>query len=61
MIIGQIIGGLGNQMFQYTFYKYLSVNKKTDLSLFENYPLHNGYELKNVFDISEHITTQNET
>jgi len=64
MIIGQIIGGLGNQMFQYAFYKYLSVNKKTDLkldlSLFENYLLHNGYELKNVFGINEQIATQDE-
>lgn len=64
MIIGQIIGGLGNQMFQYAFYKYLSVNKKTDLkldlSLFDNYLLHNGYELQNVFDIDEQIATQDE-
>ena len=64
MIIGQIIGGLGNQMFQYAFYKYLSVNKKTelklDLSLFKNYSLHNGYELKNIFNIDEQIATHDE-
>ncbi len=64
MIIGQIIGGLGNQMFQYAFYKYLSVNKitdlKLDLSLFENYPLRNGYELEDIFTINEQIATQDE-
>ncbi len=64
MIIGKIIGGLGNQMFQYTFYKYLSIDKKVDLKLdlssFENYHLHNGYELENVFDVGEFMATQDE-
>ena len=61
MIIGQVIGGLGNQMFQYSFYKYLILKKqvklKLDLSCFENYDLHNGYELENVFWIEEDIAT----
>jgi hypothetical protein len=64
MIVGQIIGGLGNQMFQYAFYKYLSLNKKSilklDLFLFENYQLHNGYELENVFTIKEQVATYKE-
>ena len=56
MIIGKIIGGLGNQMFQYTFYEYLSnlknLNLKVDLSPFENYSLHNGYELERAFGLT---------
>lgn len=64
MIIGKIIGGLGNQMFQYAFYKYLSSSKKTNLKLdllsFEDYELHNGYELEKVFGIIEEITSVDE-
>ncbi len=64
MIIGQIIGGLGNQMFQYAFYKYLSISKecdlKLDLFLFDNYELHNGYELENAFGVIEDIATKDE-
>lgn len=60
MIIGKVIGGLGNQMFQYTFYKYLAytknVNLKLDLEDFKNYDLHNGFELKKVFDVKESIS-----
>jgi hypothetical protein len=55
MIIIQILGGLGNQMFQYAFYKSLQnegINVYADLSHFEQYPLHNGYELERVFNIS---------
>ena len=33
VIIGQLIGGLGNQMFQYVFYKYLSLVKNIELEL----------------------------
>jgi hypothetical protein len=41
MIISKIIGGLGNQMFQYAFGRYLSIQYRTDLKLdlraFETY------------------------
>ena len=64
MIIGKIIGGLGNQMFQYAFYKYLSLHKKSnlqlDLSSFNDYELHNGYELEKVFGIREEIASVDE-
>lgn len=57
MKIVKILGGLGNQMFQYAFY--LAVkhcnpkeNIKIDLSCFNGYPLHNGYELERVFGIN---------
>lgn len=55
MLIIKILGGLGNQMFQYAFYKALiekGYSVKADISDFEGYSLHNGYELKKVFDIN---------
>lgn len=61
MIVGKIIGGLGNQMFQYVFYKYLSkiknVELKLDLDDFKAYSLHNGFELEEIFNVSENIVT----
>ena len=63
MIVGKVIGGLGNQMFQYVFYKYLatikSVELRLDISDFESYSLHRGYELRDVFDINEKISKKN--
>lgn len=55
MIVSKIIGGLGNQMFQYAAARALSlkhgVSLKLDLRGFENYKLHHGYELNNIFNI----------
>lgn len=54
MFIIKILGGLGNQMFQYAFYKSLLCKGKlvkADISDFKVYDIHNGYELKNVFNI----------
>ena len=55
MKIVRYLGGLGNQMFQYAFYqsmkrKFASV--KADLTEFEGYNLHNGFELERVFPIT---------
>ncbi|MDR0606476.1 MAG: alpha-1,2-fucosyltransferase [Bacteroidales bacterium] len=55
MQIVKIIGGLGNQMFQYMFYCWLNQvhgNVKVDISEFKNYYQHNGIELENVFNIN---------
>lgn len=56
MIISQIIGGLGNQMFQYAAGRALSLKKQTscclDISGFANYTLHQGFELQRVFGCS---------
>lgn len=54
MRIVRILGGIGNQMFQYAFYKKLEEidnDVKIDCTGFENYRLHNGYELEKIFNI----------
>src|SRR3546814_20232070 len=54
MKIVKFLGGLGNQMFQYAFYMYLKQHfrkVKADLTGFTSYPLHNGFELDQVFGI----------
>lgn len=56
--IVKIMGGLGNQMFQYAFYKSMKnfdVNTKYDLSLFEKIQMHNGFELDKIFEIENSI------
>lgn len=54
MIISQIIGGLGNQMFQYAAGRALSFKRHTrlklDVSAFGNYRLHHGFTLTQAFD-----------
>lgn len=48
MIIVKIIGGLGNQMFQYAYAKALQQKNhkvKIDISAFEKYKIHGGYQL----------------
>ncbi|WP_196602544.1 hypothetical protein [Pectinatus frisingensis] len=49
-------GGLGNQMFQYAFFramKYYHPNSiiKADLTKYEIEKTHQGYELENIFGI----------
>jgi len=54
VIVTKIIGGLGNQMFQYAAGIALALEKNTTLALdvsgFENYELHQGFELQRVFN-----------
>lgn len=54
MNIVRVLGGLGNQMFQYAFY--LSLREKgldvlMDISDFTGYDLHNGFELEKIFNV----------
>jgi hypothetical protein len=61
MIITNIIGGLGNQMFQYAMGRTLAYQHKTDLlvdtRMFQGYGLRN-FELETVFNIQTHIATE---
>lgn len=61
MIIDHVIGGLGNQMFQYAVGRALSATKGVPLRLdtrdFGDYDLHNGYELERVFNVSAQIAS----
>lgn len=56
MFIIRFHGGLGNQIFEYCFYRYMqeyvSDDLKADLTWFDrNYKEHQGYELERVFGI----------
>lgn len=56
MKIVNILGGLGNQMFVYAMYLALKeAHPEEDVLLcrrsYKGYPLHNGYELNNIFGI----------
>lgn len=56
MKIVKILGGLGNQMFQYALYLSLRHHfphdvVKVDLSCFRGYPPHNGFEVERVFGL----------
>lgn len=61
MIISNLIGGLGNQMFQYAVARALSIDIDTKLMLdasdFDGYQLHHGFELGRVFAISGTVAT----
>lgn len=62
MIITNIIGGLGNQMFQYAAGRIISlglgVELKLDVSDFRGYHLHQGFELEHIFNASFNIATE---
>lgn len=53
MIISNLVGGLGNQMFQYAAGRSLSLRLNLPLFLYindlKNYKLHQGYELDRIF------------
>ncbi len=52
MIVVRVFGGLGNQMFQYAFAKYLGLNNKEvylDITDFKTHVHHYGFELDKVF------------
>lgn len=56
MIVGHILGGLGNQMFQYAAGRALSIARGAPLRLevsdFSRYGIHQGFELARVFSCS---------
>lgn len=65
MIISRIIGGLGNQMFQYAAGRSLSLELsqqlRLDISGFRDYSLHQGFELERVFNCKVEVATEAET
>lgn len=63
MNIVKISAGLGNQIFQYAFYRTLKKNSpdtKMDILEFNYRKHHNGYELEKVFNIVPDYATQQE-
>jgi hypothetical protein len=62
MIIANINGGLGNQMFQYANAKALAMRKGVDflvdVSLYEKKMMHQGFELGRIFDLSVSLATK---
>lgn len=64
MLVSHIIGGLGNQMFQYALGRSLALALDTELRLdvsdFSGYALYQGFELDRVFDTSFQIATNDD-
>ncbi len=64
MIISHLIGGLGNQMFQYSVGRSLSLDRGVSMCLdvqdFAGYTLHNGYELDRVFNVKARLATHSD-
>jgi hypothetical protein len=60
MKIVKVSSGLGNQMFQYAFYlalKQYFTDVKIDIFYYVSYKIHNGFELKKIFDIEMDIAS----
>lgn len=61
MIIVNVTGGLGNQMFQYAAARALTMRRsiplKLDISEFYSYNLHQGFELADIFSCSFDIAS----
>ncbi len=64
MLIVHVIGGIGNQMFQYAAGRAMSLVRQVPLSLdisdFADYRLHQGFELQRVFDCPIRIASEAE-
>ncbi len=62
MLISNLVGGLGNQMFQYSCARALSLELGIPLKFcidgFDAYKAHNGFELEQVFGLSMEIATE---
>jgi len=61
MVISQILGGLGNQMFQYAAGRAVAFRCQQpywlDLTGFENYALHQGFEIDRIFSAPVNLAT----
>ena len=60
MIIIKFYGGLGNQMFQFSFFDRLiqmGFDVKCDISYYSRVECHTGFELENIFKIDYFFLT----
>lgn len=56
-----VTGGLGNQMFEYAYVLALrdrGIQVKLDISYYDFFKMHNGYELERVFGINEKLVNK---
>ena len=64
MVITNLIGGLGNQMFQYAVGRAFSlksgISLRLDISGFANYGLHQGFELQRIFNTTAEIANESD-
>lgn len=64
MIVSRVIGGLGNQMFQYAVGRALSLKRNVplvlDTSQFDSYMRHQGFELGRIFNSQFQIATKDD-
>lgn len=64
MVITNLIGGLGNQMFQYATGRALSLERgvllRLDISAFASYELHQGFELQRIFNCNADISNESD-
>jgi len=64
MLVVRVLGGLGNQMFQYAAGRALALEVGQPLALdvsgFAGYGLHQGYELDSVFDCAAPLATRDD-
>ena len=64
VVISHLLGGIGNQMFQYAAGRSLSLTHGQQLLLdlgdFASYSLHNGFELERVFALNAAIAEQSQ-
>lgn len=62
MIVSQVIGGLGNQMFQSAAGRSLSLERdqplRLDIAGFAGYELHQGFELQRIYDCPVEIASE---
>ena len=64
MIVSKLIGGLGNQMFQFAsgfnLANRLNMQYRIDIKLLNKYDRHNGYQLDEIFDFNFEIANYSE-
>jgi Glycosyl transferase family 11 len=62
VVISRIVGGLGNQMFQYAAGRFLALNVsepfRLDVSGFAGYERHQGFEISRIFECDPEIATE---